>query len=261
MGHQVDIIIRARNGHELTGKCIASLDQIAVPYKLWMIDDGSEPPYALVSKRHPDPLGAVSATNTGLRCALTTDAPYILVLDNDTEIPAGDTTWLKRMIAELEQDPRNGAVGAVTDNCAWAQQCLSIPQTYTADWKDEKTGNGGIKDNPEVAAFVSFAVLLRKQAVRECGMWDERYNPGNWEDTDYSLTLRTHGWKVKVARSVWIHHHCHQTFGDALGELIRVNQRKFIEKWGLGRLWDLGIVPDREIALAAGRRAGIVREE
>jgi len=259
------IIVRGKNGHELTTRCIASIMENTPndAYRLIVVDDGSEPAYAFpcdYAIRVPVSKGAVTATNLGLGIALQQAySPYILVLDNDTEIPFGDSTWLDRFIAELEENPKTAAVGATTNYSKGKQQILASPQTYMADWRDDsKPGWNkrphGWKANPEVADFVSFAVLMRRDAVARTGFWDEQFNPGNFEDTDYSVQLRAAGWEIRVARSVYIHHAGHSTFGDDLMHLLETNERKFLQKWGPGHLWDLGIIPTTVLAEAAKYR-------
>jgi GT2 family glycosyltransferase len=257
-GALVDIIVRAKNGHELTRAC---LDSIAANtprdlYRLVLVDDGSEPAQdgqgADFVIRSAQSRGAVTATNLGLSLALTrTDAEYVLILDNDTQIPAGDTGWLGRMLAELEQGgPKTACVGATTGMANPPQHILRSPQTYAADWKDDRTGREGIKHNPPVPLFVSFAVLFHKRVLRQVGFWDERYNPGNWEDTDYAVACRLAGYEIRVARSVYIHHMGHQTFREELRTLLQVNGRKFHEKWGIGQLFDLGLVDRKQLKAA-----------
>jgi len=259
---KVDIVIRALNGSSMTKDCVESLAQTVCSHRVILVQSGSDlyKDMADVDIVSRTPMGAVSATNLGLSSSLTfSDSEYVMVMDNDTEVPLGDDGWLDRMIAELEQYPDTAAVGATTDSANPPQHILTVPQTYTGDWGDNE--KGGVKDNYQSPVFVSFCVLMKKSAVREVGLWDTRYDPGNFEDTDYALQLRIAGYKVRVARSVYVHHKCHKTFGDNLSKLMNANQRKFVSKWGLGRLWDLGIVPDKEIAIGAGRRAGIVKED
>lgn len=252
-GTVVDIIIRAKNGHAMTEACIGSILENTPEdlYRIILADDGSDPPqdaaFADFVVRSAETRGAVTATNLGLAVALTTDSQYVLVLDNDTRIPDGDTGWLDRFVAELELGgPKTACVGATTNFANPPQHALSAPPTYTADWSDDQ-GRSGIKANPAVPWFVSFAVLFRKDVLARVGAWDERYNPGNWEDTDYAVALRTAGYEIRVARSVYIHHDGHQTFREDLQRLLQENGRKFYAKWGVGRLFDLGFVQPEQL--------------
>ena len=245
-GALVDIIVRAKNGHEITGTCLESLFSNTPRdlFRLILVDDGSEPPIAepradwLIRSRQAS--GAVTATNLGLAVSLSRqDGAYVLVLDNDTRIPEGDSGWLGRMVAELEQGgSQTACVGATTGFGNPPQHILTAPETYTSDWQDDQ--RKGYKENPQVPWFISFAVMFRKSVLRQLGPWDERYNPGNFEDTDYAVLCRTSGYEIRVARSVYIHHDGHQTFREDLERLLDENSRKFHEKWGVGRLYDLG---------------------
>ena len=248
----VDIIIRAKNGHDLTRACIDSIvKNTPDSYRLILVDDGSstfqdasECDYYV---RSSESRGAVTATNLGLAIALQLSGDYVIVLDNDTRVPDGDKTWLDRWIGELEQaGPETAAIGATTNFANPPQHILTVPQTYTADWRNE--GKAGEKNNPPVRWFVSFAVLLRKSALRVCGLWDEQFNPGNWEDTDYAITLRKSGFQIRVARSVYIHHDGHKTFGKDLHQLLATNKEKFLRKWGIGCVWDMGLLSNEEMS-------------
>jgi len=249
----VDIVIRAKNGHALTADCIRSIKQTTPEgtYRIILVDDGSEPVYVQLGQdytvRSDVSRGAVTATNLGLQVSLSLPGEFVAVFDNDTRVPLGDSTWLERWVKEIQAHPDTAACGATTNYANPPQHILAAPQTYTADWNDEKTGKWGIKDNPPVVWFISCAVLLRKDIVRRLGLWDERFNPGNWEDTDYAMRVRDAGYAIRVAQSVYIHHDGHKTFSDDLQRLLAVNGQKFREKWGLGKLYDMGVVQKAEL--------------
>lgn len=250
----VDIIIRAKNGHVMTANCLASIRRNTHPgiYRIILSDDGSDPALsdALtdVYVRSRNSHGAVTATNLGLGVSLNFfDSEYTLILDNDVLIPDGDKDWLLRMVGELEDGgPQTACVGATSGYSNVPQHILSVPQTYTADWGDEK--HGGSKDNPPVKWFISYCVLFRKTVLAQVGAWDERYNPGNWEDTDYAVRVRLAGYQLRVARSVYVHHLGSKTFSEALKNLLEVNGNKFREKWSVGTLLDLGLMTPKEMA-------------
>ena len=247
----VDIIVRARDGRELTSACIASIraNTPESSYRVVLVEDGGSPYYGAepdVRMRYSPGRGAVTATNVGLAYCLGTDSEYVCILDNDTRIPDGDSGWLERFVAALEEGgPRCGCVGATTGFANPPQHILAAPATYTGEWKDGQRAGG--KENPDSVWFVSFACLLRKAAILDCGLWDHRFDPGNWEDTDYSVQLRTKGWSIKVAQSVYIHHEGHKTFSDGLRQLLQTNGQKMAAKWGAGRLVDLGILSPQQL--------------
>jgi GT2 family glycosyltransferase len=250
----VDIVIRAKGNNDLTATCIRSIKRNTPEgtYRIILVDDGSEKRQGDVGVdvfvRYEESLGAVTATNAGLSVSLGfTDSEHVIVMDNDTEVPAGDRGWLERFIGEINEHPHTAAVGATTNYANPPQHILTVPQTYTADWDEGK------KDNPTAVWFVSFCVLLRKDVIRQLGFWDERFNPGNWEDTDYAMQIRLAGWHIRVARSVYIHHVGHKTFGEDIQKLLAENRKKFLLKWGPGRVWDMGLMSAKEIMSLASK--------
>ena len=255
--YRADIVIRAKGGHELTARAIKSIrdNTPAGQYRIILVDDGSDPPLfehlgdpGDLYMARPEPGGAVSATNLGFQAALTfRDSAYVMVMDNDAAVPDGDRTWLFRFISELVEHPDTAVVGATTNFANPPQHILTAPATFERDWQEKGQGFGR-KENPPVPALVSFACLIRKEVIAQLGLWDERYDPGNFEDTDFAVTVRVAGYKVRVARSVYIHHEGHKTFSKDLKLLLARNREKFIQKWGAGRLMDLGLVKPEEVA-------------
>ena len=236
--YQVDIIVRAFGNTKLSEKCCDSIfdNTPDVPYQLIYVDNGTigyrpvfdnDDPATVV--RLPFNHGSVRAINVGLSLALLSDAPYILLLDNDTEIPAGDHYWLERFITYFD-DPKVGAAGAVTDFCAGPQHIERLP--------DRAEG----QPPHEVPVLVSFALMLRKTAVDQVLFFDERYEPGNFEDYDYCLQLREAGWKCVIADSVFIEHEGHATFKNMnLNNLLAQNTQKFCDKWTATKLDAMGV--------------------
>jgi GT2 family glycosyltransferase len=171
--------------------------------------------------------------------ALFSPAEFVLLLDNDTEIPANDKLWLDRFISYFD-DEQVGAAGAVTDYVSGFQNCEALPDTFTRAW--EEGNEAGVKGNLELPVLVSFAMMLRKSAFMATGFFDELFEPGNHEDYDYTLRIRQAGYKAVIAGSVWIHHRGSQTFkAFDFNELLQVNGRKLIDKWGVEQLSEMGL--------------------
>lgn len=246
----VDILIRGVGNLDQTVKCIRSIhkNECGIPYQRIYVDNGSRIDEHFIDLfnylygvettlvRLPFNHGSVRAINVGLQMAMLSPAPYILLLDNDTEIPSGDTGWLARWLKYFE-DEKVGAAGAVSDYVSGAQHADAVTDRFQRDFKTLSEGvvtAEGFKEPQAQPLLVSFAMMLRKSAVEQVGLWDERYEPGNYEDYDYSLRLRQAGWKLVVADSVWIHHKGSQTFGKmGFENLLQVNKQKFEDKWGV----------------------------
>lgn len=257
--HDVDILIRAQAGATSSDYSRALINSIwrtlspsdLVPHRFMItyVQNGGMGRFDIEVNENthdtiqyvylPTDTGSPHAINVGLALATLSPAPYILLMDNDTEIPAGDKTWLDRWI-KMFDDESVGAVGAVTDYVAGMQQCEAVPDLYQRDWKVEGEGEG-FKMPPAVPALVSFAVMLRKKAVLQTGYFDERFSPKNFEDYDYTLRMREKGWKLVVANSVWIHHRGQNKTSAMQSESMRDNERRFVEKWGIEKLRAMGL--------------------
>lgn len=255
----VDILIRGLGNLELTNRCIDSIirNTPSPSYHITYVDNGSPDRDTgglldLVLRRPdrrqitsvllPFNHGSVRAINDGLSLALHSKAPYILLLDNDTEIPDGDTEWLQRFIGYLD-DPQVGAAGAVSNYVAGVQHIEQLPPTYQKEWEDKEKQRGGVKGPVAWPLLVSFAMLIRKGAFKKVGFFDERFEPGNCEDYDYAFRLLEAGYKTVVAQSVWIHHKGSSTYKAQFdfGALLARNKGLLVAKYGRDRLAALGV--------------------
>ncbi len=248
--YKVDILIRGHENVALTAALLSSIRRNTDPalYQVTYVDNGSEPTnFQQLVKNHPEAQfvrlpfnhGSVRAINAGLALSLLSDAEFVLLLDNDTEVPAGDVGWLDRFVSYFD-DAAVGAAGAVTDYVSGMQQAEAAPDTYTRDWEED--GRGGVKAPPEMPVLVSFAMMMRKEAIHKVGFFDERFEPGMAEDYDWTLRAREAGYACVVAKSVWIKHVGSQTFGKmGFNDILGQNYARLVDKWGIEGLGRLGI--------------------
>ena len=246
----VDILVRGWDNLALTRRLLTSIkaNTDGLEYQVIYVDNGSTLHLAaelmkdfpwVTFVRLPFNHGSVRAINLGLCHALSSPAPYVLLLDNDTEIPAGDKGWLTRFVGYLA-DETVGAAGAVSNYVSGYQFCEALPPTYTREWQEGT--ERGLKEQDDQPVLVSFAMLLRKSAVQQLGFFDERFEPGMGEDYDYTLRLREAGYRCVLAPSVWVHHKGSQTFKRfGFDELLAQSMGKLIAKWGVDGLAKLGL--------------------
>lgn len=243
----VDILIPGYENLPYTRRLLKSLKQTKdVPCQVFYIDNGSQTYDAtrllndfpeIVMLRFPRQIGFVRAINAGTAQAMMSPSPFVLWLNNDTEIPAGDGEWLARLLAPFE-DEKVGAVGAVSDHVYGLQQ-------------REQAGDSWA----EVPILVGFALCLRKSALLALPspFLDEHFGIGNYEDWDISLRLREKGYKLIVNETVWLKHAMHATFGKLNingDELLATNLKYLVDKWGTEKLGALGIDVETSISTA-----------
>jgi GT2 family glycosyltransferase len=239
--YATDIVIPVFNQVDLAYKCIDSIQKNTPydQYQITLIDNGShsasfrywiEEKFVNLNVLHLTfNHGFIRATNAGIALSLLTDSEFVLLLNSDTEIPAGDTTWLERLTAPMAFD-EFGAVGAVSNNVAGRQK-----RKYAG------TGYG------EIAMLIGFCMLLRKSAIAKVGLLDEQFEPGNFDDFDYSLRLQKAGYKLAVAESVFVQHVGHASFkaldtAQHYDSLLKGNLAKLKEKWSTADLESVGLL-------------------
>lgn len=249
--YDVDILVRGWDNLDLTKKLFHSISiNTELPtYQITYVDNGSDKHeleklmaqydgfnYICLPFNH----GSVRAINLGLSVAMFSSSKYVLLLDNDTEIPRGDKLWLQRLVSYFE-DEKVGAIGAVTDYVAGFQHADKTFDIFQKAWEED--GQRGLDSPPDLPLLVSFAMMLRKEAIEKVGWFSEQYEPGNYEDYSYSIRLRQAGYRLIVANSVWIHHAGSSTFKKNFdfSELISKNGQKFVEEFGAEELERMGI--------------------
>lgn len=237
---KTSIILITHNGIGDTRECISSFLQLTDhPFELICIDNGSTdgtPEYleTLANTtviRNSENRGFPAAVNQGLELVT---GEQILLLNNDTVLTTG---WLTHLLEALYADDKIGLVGPVSNCAPGAQRVRDIP--YAPDligmdgfaW-DIATRNASQRE--ETDTLSGFCLLFRTELYQQLGRLDERYGIGTMEDDDYCLRASQAGWKVIVAKDVYIHHAGHRTF-QALGmdfdALAEQNRRRFSEKW------------------------------
>lgn len=222
---RLQVIIVTYGRRDLVVRCLESL-RTAVPEgtQIHVVDNASPDGTAeLVAERFPDVRlhrrrhnDGFAVANNAVLCEVT--APYVLLLNPDTEVPPGVIGYL---LDELGAQPDVGVLGCrlerpdgsfdhaakrrIPDPAAALRYFAlrlagrqTTASTYTAPDVDEH-GSG------EVDAVNGAFMLVRTAAVREAGLLDERF----WmygEDLDWCLRIKQAGWRVRYDGRVTVVH-------------------------------------------------------
>jgi GT2 family glycosyltransferase len=170
--------------------------------------------------------------NQGLAAAT---GDLFVLLNNDTIVPRG---WLTRLARHLE-DRRVGLLGPATNRtCNEAQ--LDIPYQTYAEFQAVARLQAGRQERERlpIRMLAMFCCAFRRETYERLGPLDERYEVGMFEDEDYALRAKEAGLAVVWTPEVYVHHAYHASIGKLLpsGEymrLVRLNQGRFEEKWGI----------------------------
>jgi len=156
------------------------------------------------------------AVNQGMRDAR---GELFLWLNNDTVPGPG---WLEGLLGALDSDPRIAGVGPTTDHMAPPAQIAGPCASRREPEAEDAVFLGG------------FCFLVRRTAVERVGNLDERFLWG-WEDMDYCLRLVHAGFRLALARGVFVRHEGNRTIAlMPAAERRRTdlwNRRLILEKW------------------------------
>ena len=83
--------------------------------------------------------------------------------------------------------------------------------------------------------LVFYCVAIKKEVIDKVGLLDEVYTPGNYEDDDFCMRAIEAGFKLGIARDVYVHHFgsvTHKALNLDYRELVTRNRKIFDTKWG-----------------------------
>jgi GT2 family glycosyltransferase len=156
------------------------------------------------------------AWNQGLRAARGT---WIGFLSNDIVLASG---WLEGLLYTASQHRLD-----IVD---------PIHLEGELDYDLDSLARDFCRKNRE-KIFVGFnacCFLVRKGVFAVIGEFDERFEKGKYEDSDFVLRALAAGLGIGLSRAALIHHYGSRTV-QAVPDMLRAeeeNRRRFMEKWG-----------------------------
>ena len=220
----LEIVIVAWRSEEMLRRCLSSLREHAPgrPTKIRVIDNASpDGTAAMVGREFPEIELTVNSRNLGFGAANNLalrelEAEYVLLLNPDTEVPAGA---LESMLELMEAHPKVGIAGPRLEQADGSfdhASRRSFPTPLSA--LGHFTGIGrrlssgklaeyrapGVERGPVDAVNGAF-MLIRATALRDVGLFDERY----WmymEDLDLCYRFAQAGWTTWFEPSVTVRH-------------------------------------------------------
>ena len=60
--------------------------------------------------------------------------------------------------------------------------------------------------NGKIPMFLLFCTIIRNDVINKCGLLDESYKVGMFEDDDYAEAVRKAGYRLTIAEDAFIHH-------------------------------------------------------
>jgi O-antigen biosynthesis protein len=248
----ISIIIPVHNQSQKTIRCFASIRaSTKTPYEIVWVDNGSHAEHFGPIKRQAvkprvhtklvkfkQNVGFVKATNAGIK-EVEESSKYIILLNNDTEVTPG---WEQRLIYPLEQDPKIGAVGPVTQSKISWQEAKNLNLRWKYDVPIYHRRRGGTYTIQEYGKTLGklfgnkyveigkiplsfFCAAFRKEIFDEVGLLDEEFGVGLGDDDEYCFRMRAYGYKLALSLGAFVYH-WHRTTFNKLGLPVDKLQRK-----------------------------------
>ena len=237
------IIIVTHNGADALRRCVESVRQYTAdaPYELILIDNASGDDTTRYLKTltdaqvalNDDNRGFAAGCNQGLQLA---KGDYLLLLNPDTVVTEG---WLPRLIAHAERHAKVGAVGPISNGTGELQLDL-LAETQFEDMEQMQgyARHVAMKNRGKTWRFhrlAGFCILVKREVYESVGELDERFGIGYYEDDDYCKRIRKAGYRIVIARDVFIYHEGGVSFSGlepgVANQLLLINRMRYLAKW------------------------------
>ncbi len=207
----LEVIVLNYNGERYLGNCLASLQaQSYNDFRLTVVDNHStDNSVGLVGAAFPKVevmtlprnLGFCGGNNAGIRSALQNGAQYVLILNNDTEVPPD---FLERLLEGVEDRSDWGLCGCkIVDACGglWFGGGHLLKHFGTT----RVIRNSRFDTVTEVTFLTGCMLLVRREVFERVGLFDERYFM-YFEDAELCYRARQAGFKLYYNPQVQIKH-------------------------------------------------------
>ena len=234
---KLSIVIPVWNKSHFTKSCLKDLVQLPDDHEIIVIDNGStdDTQQAIESMprihyhRNPENLGFAKACNIGYCLAI---APNVLFLNNDIRVRSDHTDWTAPLIEHCATHlvgPTMGQLDAQLNFVQEANQELS-GNSYMSGWclassKDifEKLRLFHSRDTMLTATYDPIANAPQ--------IFDERYSPAYFEDTDLSFRARELGIPFKVVSVPVVHFGKQTSVQLNVHKLYTQSRQTFLQRW------------------------------
>lgn len=209
---RISVLIVNWNGQHHLEICLPSLLATRYPnFDVMLLDNGSTDGSTMWVQQNfatvhivslGNNQGFAAANNVGLRQAITNNTDYVALLNNDTRV---DSDWLSALVTAAEQDPQIAICQA--RQRTWDDQ-QEIRFRFIPEWAEARQVRLPIAPSgpaTQVPFASGCAMLLRCSALKQIGLFDERYFM-YVEDVDLTLRAWIHGFQaVDVSEAIVYH--------------------------------------------------------
>lgn len=237
-GPLVYIIVLTWNGKKDTLECLSSLKELTYPnYKILVVDNASidgtaeqvrtQFPYVelIINK---DNFRFAGGNNVGIEYALTKNADYILLLNNDTTV---DKTFIDELVSNAESDSQIGMVGPKMyyysdPNRIWyAGGKIEWWKGWISHIGVREIDKGQYGQTTETDFVSGCCILVKREVVEKIGILDTAYYIYG-EDVDWCIRASRAGYRILYEPKAKIWHKLSVSTGGHLSWFKNWNKLK-----------------------------------
>ena len=268
----VSIVIVSYNAGDALSQALEALLAHTDPcFELILVENGSSDGTPALVRQVENATLVLNARNVGFgvgsnQGAARAQGRYVLFLNQDVFVDQG---WLPPLLAQMEANPRVGAVGPKLVFPDGSLQCAGALLTRSGGAYCHGTGDRPEQPEYGFARVVDYlagaCLLVRRAAFDEVGGFDPAYGLAYYEDADLCLALAANGYRaVYEPRSTVTH--VRGSPGQTILEGALRNRALFERRWrrvlASRPLHPLGLSRRRTLAaLEAPARAAADQDE
>jgi GT2 family glycosyltransferase len=231
------VIVLNYNGRVFLGPCLAALrEQTFRDFEVTVVDNASnDDSVSYVRQEFPEVRVIALSTNAGFcvgnnRGIESTSAPYVALLNNDTEVCRD---WLRSLVHELDADPDVGfCASLMVRHANPAVVDTAGDLFFRALGVGAKRGSGRpaalYRDAVEVFGACAGAALYRRAMLDVVGLLDEDLGSMD-EDIDLSFRAQLRGYRCRYVPDAVVRHHVGASFKKLGSTSVRLARRNMLE--------------------------------
>ncbi|MBR1692477.1 MAG: glycosyltransferase family 2 protein [Lachnospiraceae bacterium] len=206
------VIIPNYNGIQFLEPCLSALARQKYAFETIVVENGSTDGSAeYIRKAFPDVTLLVSETNEGFSGAVNrgiraAKTPYVLLLNNDTQVEAG---FVQRLEEALDRRPRFFGIQAKMLMADQPELMDDAGDLYSALGWAFALGKGRRQEHfnrfYQVFAPCAGAAIYRKEVMERIGLFDESHF-AYLEDIDIAYRAKIYGYKNGFCPSARVRH-------------------------------------------------------
>jgi GT2 family glycosyltransferase len=273
MSGKVAIVLLNWNQPVDTANCLRSLRQLTCPDReIILVDNGSADGFPeKLEKEFPEVkmirnrtnLGFAEGNNVGIRAALQSGLPYIMLLNNDTTV---EPAFLEKLVAVAEADQKIGIISPQIMFYTERQKIWFAGGRYIPLLRKpmhsfySQIEQGQVKRVTETDWASGCCLLIKREVLEKIGLLDKDYFLYN-EDVDLCARAKAAGYKIVVVPDARIYHKFAASLGGKFSPLALYfrtrNLLLFLKKrsWYLALCLNLVIYPLYSIGEALKHRS------